>query len=63
MEDEVRRILKDALDGDPPQNMADLALAIFGPKNGIELEPPPPMETRDPPQFDSAEFDRAEFDR
>jgi len=58
MEDEMRHILKDALDNDPPQNIADLALEIFGPKHGIERFPPiPPIEMGEPPRFDSAEFD------
>jgi len=57
MEDEVRHILKDTVDRDPPQNLADLALEIFGPKHGIELEPLPPLDTREPPRFDSADFD------
>ncbi len=58
MEDEIRHILKAAIDHDPPQNMADIALELFGPKNGIERFPPiPAIEMGEPPRFDSAEFD------
>jgi plasmid stability protein len=57
MEEEVRHILKDAVDRDPPQNLADLALEIFGPKHGIRLEPHPPVIPREPPDFSSKEYD------
>jgi hypothetical protein len=59
MEDEVRHILKNAMDCDPPQNLADLALEIFGPKHGVELEPHPPVEPRAAPAFDLPDFDPA----
>jgi hypothetical protein len=55
MEDEVRHRLKD--DRDPPQNMADLALRIFGPKSGVELEPHPPIEPREAPDFSLPDVD------
>ncbi len=57
MEDEMRHILKDALDHDPPQNLADLALEIFGPKHGVVLEPHPPVTPREPPDFSSKDYD------
>ncbi len=57
MEDEVRRILKDAVDRDPPKNLADLALEIFGPKQGLELEAHPHVEPRDAPAFNLPDFD------
>lgn len=38
MEEEVRRILRDALA--PSVRVGDLALEFFGPENGVELELP-----------------------
>ena len=51
MEEEVRHILRNAIDRDPPQNLADLALEIFGEKHGIDLEIPRPKASREPPDF------------
>jgi len=59
MEDEARRILKEALDRDPPQNLADLALEIFGPRHGVELPPIPRLEFDEPPDFSANEYDPA----
>jgi antitoxin FitA len=52
MEEEARCILRDALDQHRPQTLADLALEIFGPEHGVDLEPHPPIEPREPPRFD-----------
>jgi len=52
MEEEARRILRDALDRESPRNLADLALELFGPERGIDLEPHPPVTPREPPKFD-----------
>ena len=52
MEEEVRCILRDAIERESPQNLADLALQLFGPERGIDLEPHPPVKPRDPPKFD-----------
>jgi plasmid stability protein len=52
MEEEVRCILRDALDGHRPGTLADIALEIFGPAHGVDLEPHPPVEPREPPNFD-----------
>ncbi len=38
MEEEARRILKDAVGA--PEHLGDLALRIFGPKHGIDIQPP-----------------------
>ncbi len=57
MEEEVRRILKDALEHDPPRNLADLALELFRPKHGVELEPHPPVSFREPPDVSLPDFD------
>ncbi len=38
MEEEVRRILKDAVSA--PECLGDLALSIFGPKHGVDLQLP-----------------------
>ena len=50
MEEEARSILRDALDRERPPNLADLALELFGPEHGVELEPHPPV-TPNPPSF------------
>ena len=52
MEEEARCILSDALDRERPANLADLALLLFGPKHGVDLELPPPVEMPEPPKFD-----------
>ena len=52
MEDEARHILRNALDREPPRTLADLALELFGPDHGIELEPHPPVTAPEPPKFD-----------
>ncbi len=57
MEEEVRHILKDAVERDPPQNLADLALEIFGSKHGIDIDIPGIRDAREPPRFESADFD------
>ncbi len=57
MEEEVRQILKDALEHDPPRNLADLALELFGPKHSVRLEPHPPVTPREAPDFSAKEFD------
>ena len=38
MEEEVRRILKDAVSA--PEHLGDLATSIFGPEHGVELPQP-----------------------
>jgi plasmid stability protein len=38
MEEEARRILKEAVSG--PERLGDLALQIFGPHHGVDLELP-----------------------
>ena len=52
MEEEVRCILRDALDPHHPRTLADLALEIFGPEHGIDLESHAPVASREPPRFD-----------
>ncbi len=52
MEEEARCILRDALDRERPRNLADLALQLFGPERGVDLEPHPPVTPREPPKFD-----------
>ena len=51
MEEEVRHILKDAIERDPPKNLADLALEIFGSRHGVDLEIPRAPTNREPPDF------------
>jgi plasmid stability protein len=45
VEEEVRRILRDAVNG--PERVGDLALALFGDAHGVELDLP--VRTVDPP--------------
>jgi len=52
MEEEARCILSDALDRERSTNLADLALQLFGPKHGVDLELPPPVEMPEPPKFE-----------
>jgi plasmid stability protein len=52
MEEEARCILRDVLDDQAPQSFADLALQLFGAEHGVELEPHPPVEPREPPKFE-----------
>jgi plasmid stability protein len=53
MEDEVRHILRHALEEELSQpNLADLASALFG-EHGVELEPHPPVAVRKAPDFGS----------
>ena len=40
MEEEVRRILTQAVTAHPPEDLAALFLSAFGPHHGIELELP-----------------------
>jgi plasmid stability protein len=54
MEEEARRILRDALDTERPRTLADLALEIFGPEHGVDLEPHPPVQPNAPPRFERA---------
>ncbi len=51
MEEEARRILRDALDKERTWTLADLALEIFGLESGVELESHPPVEPRPPCGF------------
>jgi plasmid stability protein len=51
MEEEARRILRDALDRERPRSLADLALKLFGPEHGVDLEPHPPVRGPSPPDF------------
>lgn len=44
MEEEARRVLREALDSERPRTLADLAREMFGAAHGIELEPRPAAE-------------------
>ena len=54
MEEEVREILKTALNRQPaaPQNLASAIRARFAPLGGVELDLPPRSPMRKPPRFD-----------
>jgi plasmid stability protein len=51
MEEEARRILRETLERERPRSLADLAIEIFGPEHGVELEPHPPVKAPAPPDF------------
>jgi antitoxin FitA len=51
MEEEARRVLRESLDRQRPETLGDIARELFGPKNGVELEPHPPVTPPDPPDF------------
>jgi plasmid stability protein len=51
MEEEARRVLRESLDRQRPETLGDIARELFGPKNGVELEPHPPATPPDPPDF------------
>ena len=53
MEEEVRIILRDAIErDDSPRNLAAAIRARFAPLGGAELELPPREPMREPPKFD-----------
>ena len=54
MEQEVRDILRTALDQDavPTRNLGTAIHELFKPLGGVELEIPPREPMREPPQFD-----------
>jgi len=53
MEEEVRVLLRNALEGPGPHsNLADLATSLFG-SDGVELEPHPEVPVRPPPGLDA----------
>jgi plasmid stability protein len=54
MEEEARCILREVLDRQRPQTLADIALEMFGQEHGVELDSPPPADPREPPSFDEA---------
>jgi hypothetical protein len=52
MEEEVRVLLRDALEERAFQgNLADLATELFGPKGGVELEAHPEVPVRPAPDL------------
>ena len=53
MEEEVRRILRDAVAREPePENLASFIRECFAPVGGMELALPPREPMREPPTFD-----------
>jgi len=53
MEEEARQILREHLAGQRSQTAADIALELFGPKNGVELPEHPRVRPPPAPKFDS----------
>jgi plasmid stability protein len=51
MEEEARNILRQSLEREHPDNMADIARDLFGPEHGFELDLPPRKPFRPPPDF------------
>jgi plasmid stability protein len=51
MEEEARRILRESLARQNVENAADVALELFGPKHGFDLDLPPRAALRPPPDF------------
>ena len=52
MEEEARRILSDACAPvEAPRSLGELALALFGPEAGVELDLPTRQPLREPPDF------------
>jgi antitoxin FitA len=52
MEEEARRILSESCGQAPrAENLADIAVRLFGEDNGIELELSPRQREREPPSF------------
>jgi plasmid stability protein len=52
MEEEARRILSESCGSlSRPENLADIALRLFGEENGIELKLPTRRVGREPPSF------------
>ena len=52
MEEEARRILGEACGpADRPETLADIALELFGPEGGVELDLPPRQAPREPPDL------------
>ena len=64
LEDEARETLRLAMEHDPiaagDENLVELALKLFGPENGVDLDLPPRNADRDrpPPDFSGPEYDR-----
>ncbi len=53
MEEEARLILRQAVGAKPsPRNLAEIAQAHFGPRNGVDLMLPTRAPDREPPSFD-----------
>ena len=52
MEEEARRILSDACAPvEAPRSLGELALELFGPEGGVELDIPTRQPLREPPDF------------
>jgi plasmid stability protein len=63
LEEEARELLRSAVahqDAAPEETLADLALRLFGPAHGVELDlqPRSAADDRPPPDFSGPEFDR-----
>jgi antitoxin FitA len=51
MEEEARNILRESLNRERPETIADIARELSGPKHGFELDLPPRIASRPPPDF------------
>ena len=51
MEEEARNILRECLERERPETMADIARELFGPKHGFKIDLPTREPFRAPPDF------------
>jgi antitoxin FitA len=52
MEEEARHILAESCGpAARPESLPDLALGLFGPESGVDLDPSPRQPGREPPSF------------
>lgn len=58
MEEEARQLLRAAVEPRREPSIAEVIAAIVDPIGGVELEIPPRLEDREPPDFSGPEYDR-----
>lgn len=61
LEEEARELLREAVArqaSEPPESLVDLALTLFGPEHGADIELPPRGAGRSPPDFDGPGYGR-----
>ena len=61
LEEEARELLRAGVARQaaaPRENIVSIARRLFGPRHGLELDLPPRVPSRKPPDFSGSEFDR-----